>query len=165
MSPSRVFRIGEVLLGAAVLVLGLFVAGETYEMPATVAAAGGGPKLFPFVVAAGLAIVGGWLLFAAFGKTPREGQPLELDWPPVATVALGFVVLILSLELVGWIVAGTILFAAGAHAFGNRRHLSNVLIGIALTGLTYAVFDYGLGLDLPVGSLLEPFVDPADDGT
>ena len=160
MAPDRIFRIGEYVLGFAVVILGLFVAIETFEMPATIAAAGGGPKLFPFIVAAGLVIVGAWLLFEAYAKKPTEGQALELDWYPVLWIAGGFIVLILILELLGWIVAGTVLFVMGARAFGSRTPLRDALIGIALAGLTYVVFDYGLGLDLPMGSLIENVIDP-----
>lgn len=162
MSFDRVFRIGELLLGVAVLVLGVFVTIETIEMPVSAAGGGGGPKLFPFIIAAGLVVVGIWLLYEAYAKHPSEEQRVELDWAPVATIALGFVAMILLLETLGWIITGTILFLAGARAFGSRRYAVNALIGLGLTGLTYLVFDYGLSLDLPLGSVIENIVDPVE---
>ncbi|WP_062225757.1 tripartite tricarboxylate transporter TctB family protein [Aureimonas frigidaquae] len=163
MTSDRAFRIGEFLLGMAVLVLGVFVTVETIRMPVSFAGGGGGPKLFPFIIAAGLVAVGAWLLYEAYARHPSEEQRVELDFAPVAIIALGFLAMIFLLETLGWIVTGTMLFVAGARAFGSRRTALNILIGLGLTGLTYLVFDYGLSLDLPLGSLIENIVDPVED--
>ena len=66
------------------------------------------------------------------------------------------------LERVGWIPATTILFAVVARAFGSRRLVVDVAIGVALTALAYVVFNWGLGLSLPLGSVIESMIaDPA----
>ncbi|QRM34239.1 tripartite tricarboxylate transporter TctB family protein [Microvirga sp. VF16] len=155
MTTERSLRRGEIVLGLGVLALGLFVAIQTWSMPETVASSAVGPKLFPGLVATGLIVVGLSLLREALaGHIAHEGG-LELDWPAVALVAGALVLQILLLEAVGWIPAGTLLFMLVARAFGSRRHVLNAAFGLALTALTFAVFDYGLDLNLPTGSLFE----------
>ena len=58
-------------------------------------------------------------------------------------------------ESLGWIIATTLLFVAATLAFRERRVLISIAIGLVLTGLTYGVFNYGLGLSLPIGTTIE----------
>jgi putative tricarboxylic transport membrane protein len=163
MTTERNLRRGELVLGLGVLALGVFVAVQTWSMPVTVASAAVGPKLFPGLVATGLIVVGLSLLREALaGHIAHEGG-LELDWPAVALVGGAVALEIALLGIIGWIPAGTLLFMVVARAFGSRRHVVNALFGLALTGLTFAVFDYGLGLDLPTGSLVQQFLDSGEE--
>ena len=57
----------------------------------------------------------------------------------------------LLLERLGWIIATTLMFIAATLAFRERRVFVSVLIGLVLTAPTFAIFNYGLGLGLPVG--------------
>ena len=61
----------------------------------------------------------------------------------------------LLLESLGWIIATTLLFVAATLAFRERRVLISIAIGLVLTGLTFWVFNYGLGLTLPIGTAIE----------
>jgi putative tricarboxylic transport membrane protein len=163
MTTERNLRRGELVLGLGVLALGVFVAVQTWSMPVTVASAAVGPKLFPGLVATGLIVVGLSLLREALaGHIAHEGG-LELDWPAVALVGGAFALEIALLGIIGWIPAGTLLFMVVARAFGSRRHGLNALFGLALTGLTFAVFDYGLDLDLPTGSLVQQLLDSGEE--
>jgi putative tricarboxylic transport membrane protein len=45
------------------------------------------------------------------------------------------------------------LFVAVARGFTSRRWLSNALVGLAVSAFIFAVFNYGLGLQLPAGIL------------
>ena len=77
-------------------------------------------------------------------------------------VSAGLIVQLLLLETVGWIPATTLLFVAVTRAFGSRRLLTDAVIGLVLTSLAFVVFNYGLGLDLPVGTVLEDVLAPQD---
>jgi len=161
MTTERSLRVGEGLLGGGVLALGIFIAVETsrFEVGPTHAAVG--PRLFPFLIAAGLIIVGLAVLWQGFfGHIAHEGG-FELDWLAVAFVSGGLIAQMLLLELLGWIIATTILFIAVARAFGSRRLLLDAAIGLALTGLAYIVFTAGLGLNLPTG-LIGDMIAPAE---
>jgi putative tricarboxylic transport membrane protein len=69
---------------------------------------------------------------------------------------------LLLLETVGWVLATTLLFVAVARAFGSRRLAVDAAIGVVLASLAFAVFNYGLGLSLPTGTLVESLL-PADE--
>ena len=158
MYKSANFRIGETILGLATLSLGLFIAIETWMTPPIAAQSVIGPGLFPALIATGLIVVGAQLLYeAVLRRFEAEAFP-ELDWQAVTIVAAAFASQLLILEWLGWIVAGTFLFAASARAFGSRAHIRNVAIGVLLSSITYIVFDYGLDLDLPMGSAIEDLI-------
>ncbi len=58
MTTGWGLRIGEAVLGAVVLGLGLFIATETSLMEVAASNAAIGPRLFPFLIAFGLLAVG-----------------------------------------------------------------------------------------------------------
>ncbi|HEX8373800.1 MAG TPA: tripartite tricarboxylate transporter TctB family protein, partial [Geminicoccaceae bacterium] len=118
-----------------------------------------GPRLFPYLIAAGLIVVGALVLYEAFrGHIAHEGG-LELDWLGVGLVSAGLVAQLLLLEWAGWVLATALLFMAAARAFGSRRLVADAAVGLALAGLSFVVFTYGLDLSLPggdLGALLAP---------
>jgi putative tricarboxylic transport membrane protein len=163
MTTGSSLRVGETILGGGVLALGLFIAIQTAQMTVAPAQAAVGPRLFPFLVATGLVVVGLALLREAwFGHIAHEGG-FELDWRAVVLVASGLVAQILLLERLGWMIATTVLFVATTLAFGSRRLLLDAALGLALSGFAFVSFNYGLGLDLPVGTVIEQMLAPATD--
>ena len=132
MTTGRSLRVGETILGGGVLALGLFIAFETAQMTVAATQAAVGPRLFPFLVATGLVVVGLLLLREAlFGHIAHEGG-FELDWRAVALVAGGLIAQLLLLERLGWMIATTVMFVATTLAFGSRRLLIDAAIGLAL---------------------------------
>ena len=83
---------------------------------------------------------------------------MELDGIAVVLVSVGLIIQIFLLETLGWIPASTILFMVVARAFGSRRLVMDAVLGVALTGLSFGLFNYGLDLNLPVGSVFERFL-------
>lgn len=164
MIQGTSLRLGESILGAFVLAMGLFVALETYQLAPTATAAVVGPRLFPFIVAIGLISVGVALLKEAIsGHVAHEGG-FELDWRAVAFVSGGLLLQIFLLERIGWILATSLMFVLATLAFRERRVIVSILIGLALTGATFVVFDYGLGLGLPTGSVIEDLMAGPEEG-
>ena len=159
MSKSMHLRIGETVLGAFTLGLGLFIAFDTWLTPPSAALAVVGPGLFPGLIATGLIVVGLQLFYEGFLHRFAQEEFPELDWKAVFIVAAAVASQVILLERFGWIVSGTAVFVVSAMAFGSRSHVRNVLFGLALTTITYAVFDYGLDLDLPTGSYIEDLID------
>ncbi|MDR6772349.1 tripartite tricarboxylate transporter TctB family protein [Azospirillum sp. BE72] len=160
MTTGRSLRIGEALLGGGLFALGALIAVETMLTPS---AGRGvvGPALFPYLVSAGLMLVALSLLREAFaGHIAHEGG-LELDPRAVVLVAAGLAAQFLLIEYLGWIPSAALLFVAVARAFGNRRYLLNAVFGLVLAGGTFAVFNYGLDLNLPIGTVGEWFL-PAE---
>jgi len=164
MTTERSLRVGEGLLGGGVLALGIFIAVETSQFEVGPSHAAVGPRLFPFLIAAGLIVVGLAVLWQGFfGHIAHEGG-FELDWLAVAFVSGGLIAQMLLLELLGWIIATTMLFIAVARAFGSRRLVLDAAIGLALTGIAYVVFTAGLGLNLP-GRIIGDMIAPAESAT
>ena len=163
MTTGRSLRVGEAALGGGVLALGLFIAFETTRgLGPTNAVVG--PALFPYLIAAGLVIVGASLLREAFaGHIAHEGG-FELDWIAVVLVSAGLVIQMFLLETLGWIPATTLLFIAVARAFGSRRLVIDAALGVALTAASFVMFNYGLGLNLP-GGVVADMIAPAEPET
>jgi putative tricarboxylic transport membrane protein len=162
MTTSSSLRIGEAALGGVVLALGLFIAIETSQLEVAPTHAAIGPTLFPFLIAAGLLIVGCLVLYQAFFGHIAHERGFELDWRAVALISAGLIAQMFLVENVGWIIATAVLFVAATLAFGSRRLLLDAAIGVALTALTFIVFNYGLGLTLPVGTAIEQLL-PSDE--
>lgn len=160
MTTGRNLRIGEAVLGGGLLALGVLIAVETMLTPS---AGRGiiGPALFPYLISGGLAAVALSLLREAFaGHIAHEGG-LELDGTAVVLVTAGLVAQFLLIEILGWVPSATLLFVAVARAFGSRRLLLNAALGLLLAGSTFVVFNHGLDLNLPPGTIVEWFA-PAE---
>lgn len=162
MTTGRGLRVGEAVLGGGVLALGLFVGVETALIEVAPSQAAVGPRLFPFLVATGLVVVGLLVLREAFFGQVAHERGFELDWPAVALISAGLLVQMFLLETLGWIPATAILFVAAARAFGSRRLPVDAALGVALASLAFFIFNYGLGLDLPLGTLIEDLLLPSD---
>ena len=159
MTTGRSLRIGEALLGGGLFALGALIAVETMLTPS---AGRGvvGPALFPYLIAAGLMLVALSLLREAFAGHIAHDGGLELDLRAVVLIAAGLAAQFLLIEYLGWIPSAALLFVAVARAFG-RRYLLNAVLGLVLAGGTFAVFNYGLDLNLPIGTVGEWFL-PAE---
>ena len=165
MTTGWGLRIGEAVLGGVVLGLGLFVAIETSLMEVAASNAAIGPRLFPFLIAFGLLAVGVAVLWQAFFGHIAHERGFELDWLAVALVSGGLLLQMFLVESLGWIIATTLLFLAATLAFRERRVLISIAIGLVLTCLTYWVFNYGLGLSLPIGTTIEELLPSSDEET
>ena len=163
MTTGRSLRLGEMVLGGGVLALGLFIAVETAMLEVAPSHAAVGPRLFPFLVAAGLVVVGVALLREAFfGHIAHEGG-FELDWRG-GGARLGR--------------AGRAAAAAREPWAGSSRPRScsspspapsaaagcwsTPRSGSCWRASRSCVFNYGLGLSLPTGTLVERLL-PADE--
>ena len=86
MTTGSGLRIGEAILGGVVLGLGLFISFETSMLEVAASNAAIGPRLFPFLIAAGLVIVGAHLQRQAIiGHKPHQGG-VEQDMRAIAEV-------------------------------------------------------------------------------
>ncbi len=162
MHKSAHLRIGETVIGLFTLGIGLFLAIDTWRTPPSAAQAVVGPGLFPTLIAIAMGIVGLQLLWEGYLHRFVDEDTPDLDWRAVTIVAAALASQLFLLELFGWIICGTAVFTVSAMAFGSRRHVLNLLFGLMLTSVTYLVFDYGLDLDLPTGTLIEDVIAPTE---
>lgn len=151
MTTERGLRIGESALGAGIVALGLFIAADVRLSLEDTGRTAVGPALFPYLVAAGLVLIGGFLLAEALRGRIAHGGGFDLDGRAVALTSAGLVGQMLLLEFLGWIIAATLLFVLVAHAFRSPNRLLDVAFGLLLAAASFAVFTLGLDLELPGG--------------
>ncbi|MEV4113931.1 tripartite tricarboxylate transporter TctB family protein [Nonomuraea sp. NPDC049695] len=139
-------------LAAAVVVLAQAFAipqGEGYQAV--------GPRAFPLLVGAGLAVVSFIGVVQAFrpgtpsAATGDSEEPEETHWPSVLLLIGSLVAYALILVPAGYWQATTAFFVAVARVLGSRRLLRDVLVGLVLALATYFLFDRLLGISLPPG--------------
>jgi putative tricarboxylic transport membrane protein len=118
------------------------------------------PYALPYVVGAGLVVLGVVLaILTARGDRPEaeEGEDVDLsgdtDTRTVALLAGVFLVNILLIDWLGWAITGAFLFAASAWVLGSRTWVRDIAIGVALSVGTFYGFYVGLGIPIPAGIL------------
>ena len=109
-----------------------------------------GSRLLPYIVAGGLVLTGLPILIGAWRRGLGEAEALDLG--PVLWIAAALIVPIVLIRTIGWIPVAALVFALGARAFGSRRTWLDLSLGVALGIVTFALFNYALGLNLPAGS-------------
>ncbi|MFJ7084565.1 tripartite tricarboxylate transporter TctB family protein [Streptomyces griseus] len=151
-------------LGVCVLLfaLGALVLTDALTMHVDIAQRGPiGPRTVPFVVGAGLLLVGALLAVDVLrgGRGEAEGgEDVDLDepadWRTVLLLAGVFLATAVLIGPLGFPIAGALLFWGSAYALGSRHHDRDPLIAAGLSLFTYFVFDNLLGVPLPGGPLM-----------
>jgi len=152
----RVFG-GEFLLALGVIALGVFFVVETLAVPSATGYSQVGPRAYPWVISIAMILIGAWLARDALtgkwiGESRRPDAP-AFDLTAFVFISLGLILDMLLITRAGFVIASVALFACVARAFGSRRLVLDVIIGLALALAAYVGFDHGLGLDLPAGFL------------
>lgn len=149
---------GQVAVAAGVAVIGALVLVGSFYLPTGGGYAQVGPGVVPRFVGALTLVLGALLLREAFtggfhGVDEEAEVHLPMDWIAFAWVSGGIIGYGLLIEHAGFILASTLLFVLVARGFNSRRWLLNVVTGVVLAAIVYAIFNYGLGLTLPAGVL------------
>ncbi|MGX1786795.1 tripartite tricarboxylate transporter TctB family protein [Bosea sp. NPDC055332] len=113
---------------------------------------GVGPTAMPYVVCAGLAVLG----LAHFIVALKDGlpKPEEADSKALLWIIGGLVGLVACIALGGgFIIATAIIFACTARGFGRDALIIDLIIGAVLGTVIYIVFLKLLTLSLPTGPL------------
>ncbi len=158
---SRRVNIGETLLALAAALFGVLIVWQTTLIRLTPAYSKVGPRVIPYIVGAGLVIVGAWLAYealtgrAATGSADSEDADptLPTDWRCIGLLVLALLAYLFLIEPAGFIIASAVLFVWAAIAMGSRRIARDIVTGILLATALYLVFNRGLGLSLPAGIL------------
>ena len=149
---------GQIAVSVGVLALGALVLAGAWELPAGGGYAQVGPGVVPRIVGGVLLLLGAMLLREALtggyhGVDEEAEVHLPMDWKSFGWVSAGIIVYGLLVERAGFLIASTLLFIAVARGFASRRWLLNVAVGLVIASFIFAVFNYGLGLQLPAGVL------------
>ena len=126
------------------------------SLPQAAAYAVVGPGLFPAVIGGGLVVLGVLLLVAiARGERfePQDAEDADAGRAPSRaafwTAVAGGVVPVFVIRPLGFPVAAAVAFALTARAFGSRRILLDLGVGLLLGISCWALFSRLLGLSLP----------------
>jgi len=147
---------GQVAVAVGVVAIGALILGGSFFLPAGGGYAQVGPGVVPRVVGILLLVAGGFLLREAltggFRGVDEEAElHLPMNWVYFAWASGGIIAYGLIVEHLGFIVASTVLFVMVARAFESTRWGLNIAVGAVLACVIFAIFNYGLGLMLPLG--------------
>jgi putative tricarboxylic transport membrane protein len=142
---------GQAAFGAGVCLAGVGLGAHAFEIPVRPVDVLLGPRLFPLAVMAGVAALGAALVVAALRShpVPAAEAGAAIDWRALGYILGGLALFAGAVETVGFAVATALLFVAVARGFGSANLWRDIVIGLVLSGTVFAVFVYGLGLDLP----------------
>lgn len=138
----------------AVLIGALAMAIGAVQMPRETGYSGVGPAFVPGLTAAALAVCGLLLgrqaLSGGFATQPETATPDGGPrWGAFVLASAGLLLDAALITTIGFTLAGTLLFSLVATALGGRRLIANALVGFVITWLVFAMFNMGLGLNLP----------------
>ncbi|MDR0577406.1 MAG: tripartite tricarboxylate transporter TctB family protein [Candidatus Accumulibacter sp.] len=110
-----------------------------------------GPGYFPFGLGVILAVLGLAILSGAFSRKSKDGDPIgAIPWRPLICVVGALAFFGYFLPRLGFLAsfpAMIVITSAGGSEFRWRDALLNAFV---LTVLSYAVFIYGLELNIPL---------------
>ncbi|MER5645688.1 tripartite tricarboxylate transporter TctB family protein [Streptosporangium sp. NPDC002524] len=154
------WRRPELGLAVLVLALGAFVIVGTADVTAAGSTLGLGPRFFPALVGGSMLLIGLFYVVDVLrgGRgDPEDAEDIDpgtrADWRTVALVSVIFLAFAGLLDLLGWIIAGALLFFGLSVTLGAAHRLRAGVIAILLSTITYLVFVKGLGVTLPAGLL------------
>lgn len=156
----RRIAVGDALVALLVLLYGIYLingAGLIRVLPVYSRI---GPRFFPYLVGIGAVVCGALLLVGAlrgFRSEPEGGEDVDLgvrdNLRPVLVIGVALALGTLLMKPAGFVLAATLIFTGVALAFGSRRQLRDVAIGLLLSLGAYLAFTKLLSLTLPAGVL------------
>jgi putative tricarboxylic transport membrane protein len=149
---------GELVFTSFLFVTSVIIIFDTANITESNAVGFVGPKVFAFIVGGLMFFLSGVQIVAVLrGQrgTPEsvEGGEVanEAKWKPFGLVLAGLVQYAVLLEIVGFPIAGTVLFFLVAKALGAAKFLKTALISLITTVIVFLTFTQGLQLNLPSG--------------
>lgn len=148
--PRRVDLAGLAVAAGLAVLAGVLV-WDAGRLPEQRGYAGMGPADTPRVVALGLALLALWAAWDAV-RAPEPPAPRQ-DLPALLWIVGGLGLQLLLIRSAGFSIAGGLLFASVAAAFGRRRLWLTVPVGVAFALAIFGAFALLLQLSLPAGPL------------
>ena len=147
--------IPEFLIGFGLLAVAAAVLWQTWAIPVSPLYSKVGPTVFPYMTAAGLAVLSVLLLVAAArgGWQPEEEKETPTDWKAMGFVAAGLIANVLLIQPLGFTAASVVMFVLVCFGFGSRHPLRDGLIALVLALAAYFGFARALGVNIGAGSI------------
>ena len=158
--PAR-SRVADFALCAGLAVAGVIVLIDALRLSNNVTGVDPlGPKPVPVVVGGALILLAGLLAVAVsrgnLGQA-EAGEDIDLhakaDLRTVLLLVGVFAANIALIDLLGWVISGSLLFYGLVIVLGSRHFVRDLVISVALGLATFYGFAIGLGVGLPAGIL------------
>ncbi|MEU6711898.1 tripartite tricarboxylate transporter TctB family protein [Nonomuraea sp. NPDC046802] len=150
----------ELGLAVVVLALGVFVVVGTLDVSAAASQLGLGPRFFPMLVGGSMVLIGLFYVIDVLrgGRgEPEESEDVDAeapaDWRSVGLVSGVFLAFTAILNVVGWVIAASLLFFGLSVVLGAEHKPRAAGIAVVIGVATYLLFVKGLGVTLPGGPL------------
>ena len=162
-SPQRAGTPGADLgVGLFVVALGLLTLYAAWAIPDSPIYAQVGAKAVPYLVGGVLVLLGIALSVSASrggwsGGLEEEMAAPPTNWRALGLLGAGLLVQIALIDWLGFVIAATIQYVLVCAAFGSRRPLRDLLIGIVVTLGAFLGFSRLLGVNIGAG-VLEGFL-------
>jgi putative tricarboxylic transport membrane protein len=141
----------DTAVGFAVLALGAIVAWQTTLIPENAIYAKVGPKVFPWLSAGMLGVMGALLTWEGFRGGWEHENSGETDWRSLGWLGGGLLLNALLISHAGFILTAILLFVCTARAFGSAQPARDAAIGATLAIMAYIGFDRVLGYKIGSG--------------
>ncbi len=157
LDPEPIVKPSHTAIGIVVLLLSACFFAGIGDISGESGYAGLSPRFVPTLVGVGLAICGALLTWqgvrGGFRAMPEEDaelpsqphSPRGLLW-----VAAGLLLNMALIGTLGFVLASTLLMVCVARGYGSRRLVRDALIGLAITVPMWLLFDFLLGINLPL---------------
>jgi putative tricarboxylic transport membrane protein len=73
--------------------------------------------------------------------------------PRVLALLVVMIAYAYAIEILGYLISTSVLFAASAAILGSRNHIRDAVVAVGLTVAVYFLFSRGLSIYLPTGVL------------
>jgi putative tricarboxylic transport membrane protein len=155
-------KILQTLVAAGVLAIGALLAFGAIGIPSAAGYAGVGPNFLPWVVACGLLLCGGFLVWEAHSGGFRQmdepdGAP-HGHWPGFVWVSAGILANAALITTIGFILSCALCFVLAVRGFKSaegrldlslRAWVVDALIGAAISAPVFWMFTQALAISLP----------------
>ncbi|RBY91307.1 tripartite tricarboxylate transporter TctB family protein [Blastococcus sp. TF02A-30] len=158
--PGR--NTGELVMAGLLAALGLYLVLDAGSIAVPGSSNQVGPRFFPYLVggvvlATGIALgVRVWRGDQGPADESEDVDPTAgTSWQAVAIISVAFLAHALLINVVGWPLAVTLMFATVAWALGARGIVRPLIAGGIAAVVVWIVFVKALNVALPGGTLLE----------
>jgi putative tricarboxylic transport membrane protein len=153
---------GELGLVALLAVMGLVLLIDARRITIPGSANTVGPRFFPYAIGVVLIVIVIALTIAILRGDragAEEGEDVDphagTDWQAVGIIVAAFIGHALLINVVGWPLAVTLMFALVAKALGAAGWVRPLLVGGVVSVVVWLIFVKALNVALPGGTLLE----------